>query len=68
MSELEARLNELLSQCDERIQQLETLDIKWTNFNKNLKEMKSFIESAKRNMTQITSLEMSPEDRYIYKY
>ncbi len=63
MSELEARLNELLTQCDDRIKHLEDLNIKWTNFNKNLKEMKSFIESAKRNLSQITGLEMSPEDR-----
>ena len=63
MAELEARLNQLLSQCDEKIKHLEDLDIKWTNFNRNLAEMKGFIESAKKNLYQITSLEMSPEDR-----
>merc|ERR1712016_188371 len=63
IEELEARLNELLSACDEKIKRLEDLNIKWTNFNKNLAEMKSFVESAKKNLNQITSLEMSPEDR-----
>ena len=63
IEELEARLNELLSACDEKIKRLEDLNIKWTNFNKNLAEMKNFVESAKKNLHQITSLEMSPEDR-----
>ena len=63
MADLEARLNELLSQCDEKIRHLEDLNVKWTNFSKNLAEMKGFIESAKKNLGQITSLEMSPEDR-----
>ena len=60
---LEARLKELLTACDEKIKNLETLNIKWTNFNKNLAEMKSFVDGARKNLTQITSLEMSPEDR-----
>ena len=63
MAELEARLNQLLSQCDDKIKHLEDLNIKWTNFSRNLAEMKGFIESAKKNLHQITSLEMSPEDR-----
>ena len=60
---LETRLKELLTACDEKIKNLEHLNIKWTNFNKNLAEMKSFVDSAKKNLNQITSLEMSPEDR-----
>ena len=63
MAELEARLNDLLSACDDKIKRLEDLNIKWTNFNKNLSEMKNFIESAKTNLQQITSLEMHPDDR-----
>ena len=52
-----------VSACDKKIKRLEDLNIKWTNFNKNLSEMKNFIESAKTNLQQITSLEMSPDDR-----
>ena len=61
--ELEERLNELLSACDEKIKNLEHLNIKWNNFNKNLEVMKTFIDGAKKNLNQITSLDMSPEDR-----
>ena len=63
MAELAARLNELLVSCDEKIKTLEGLNIQWINFNRNLADMKSFVESAKRNLHQITSLDMSPEDR-----
>ena len=63
MADLEARLNTLLSACDEKIKSLENLNIRWSNFNKNLTEMKSFIQGAKKNLHQITSLEMSPDDR-----
>ena len=63
IAELEARLHELLTACDEKIKNLEHLNIKWANFNKNLAEMKSFVDVAKKNLHQITSLEMSPEDR-----
>ena len=63
MAELEARLNELLASCDEKIKTLESLNIQWINFNRNLADMKNFVEGARKNLQQITSLDMSPDDR-----
>ena len=63
MAELEARLNELLASCDEKIKTLESLNVQWINFNRNLSDMKTFVESARKNLHQITSLDMSPDDR-----
>ena len=53
MAELEARLNELLASCDEKIKTLESLNVQWINFNRNLSDMKSFVESARKNLHQI---------------
>ena len=39
------------------------MNIKWTNFNNNLAEIKNFVEGAEKNLSTNTSLEMSPEDR-----
>ena len=60
---MEQRLSELLDECDTKIQNLTDLNIKWTEFNKNLGELKGWVGSAKKKLDQILTIDISPEDR-----
>ena len=63
MAAMEKHLKELLDECDEKIKQLGDLNIKWTEFNKNLGDLKSWVGQAKSKLDQILKIDISPEDR-----
>ena len=63
VAEMERRLSELLNECDTKIQHLSDLNIKWTEFNKNLSELKGWVGGARKKLDQILTVDISPEDR-----
>ena len=63
MVELEARLNDLLSACDEKIKRLENQNIKWNNFNTNLSEMKKFHWKCQKESSANNKSWNVPDDR-----
>eukprot|EP00095_Tigriopus_kingsejongensis_P001452 maker-scaffold207_size258870-snap-gene-1.17 protein:Tk01452 transcript:maker-scaffold207_size258870-snap-gene-1.17-mRNA-1 annotation:"PREDICTED: nesprin-1-like" len=63
MNAMEQKLRDLLEECDEKIQHLGELDVKWTEFHKNLGELKDWVGKAKGKLNQITKLDVSPDDR-----
>ena len=63
VAEMEQRLSELLNECDTKIQNLSDLNIKWTEFNRNLSELKGWVGSARKKLDQILTIDISPEDR-----
>jgi uncharacterized protein YoxC len=63
MAAMQQKLNDLLEECDEKISHLETLDVKWNDFSRNLSELKDWVGLAKHKLKQIMDVEISPEDR-----
>ena len=63
VADMEKRLSELLNECDTKIQHLSDLNIKWTEFNQNLSELKGWVGGARKKLDQILAIDISPEDR-----
>ena len=63
MADMQKKLNNLLEECDEKIQHLEDLNIKWSDFNQNLGDLKNWVGHARTKLNQILTIDVSPEDR-----
>ncbi len=63
MADMQKKLNNLLEECDEKIKHLEDLNIKWSDFNENLGELKNWVGHARTKLNQILTIDVSPEDR-----
>ncbi len=60
---MQQKLNDLLEECDEKIKNLEDLNIKWADFNGNLGNLKNWVNHARTKLNQILAIDVSPDDR-----
>ncbi|CAB4070178.1 SYNE1 [Lepeophtheirus salmonis] len=63
ISDIELDLQKLFDECDQKLNYLKDLDVKWNTFNKGMGDLKEWIVKAKSQLQQILESDMSPEDR-----
>ncbi|QQP31638.1 Nesprin1like [Caligus rogercresseyi] len=63
ITDLELDLQKLFNDCDEKLDVLTDLDLKWSAFNKGIGDLKEWVSKSKSQLGQISGSNMSPEDR-----